>query len=471
MGFRTNAKDITTNYTQTLSEFTANLKYEDIPAEVRERAKYMAMQTIGAALGSKGLPMTDKAIAIGKSCGVGSPEATMWIDGSKTSMTSAVFTNSTLADILDWEDCSWAGHPSAGVIPVAWAAAEGCHKSGKDLIAAIVAAYEVYTRVAMVVQPPEDRDILKGWGLTSWQVFAGVAPAAKLMDLTPDQINQAYGFGVLCCPIQSNLHHITMSDAYHYEHGFRAKDGILAAMAAKAGVDNYMDAFDDTYSFDYHMTPTPERDWYTKELGERWLTMEVLMKHWPANMWLQTPIELVHNITTKNNIAPDDIEKIVLDPPTLGRMYYNPEGFSSLTQAQFSAPFMLATYLLNPVPGPAWFDESKLTDPELLALAGKVEGGPSEPHLLQVCFKEFQRGNFPMKTVTITTKDGKQYQESMDCHPGHPRNMMTPDEFCDRFRIQAAPTLSAEKIEKVIDALVHLEDCEDVADLGWIFSE
>ena len=39
MGFRTNAKDITTNYTQTLAEFTANLKYEDIPAEVRERAK------------------------------------------------------------------------------------------------------------------------------------------------------------------------------------------------------------------------------------------------------------------------------------------------------------------------------------------------------------------------------------------------------------------------------------------------
>lgn len=435
MGYRTNAKDITTNYTQTLAEFAANLKYEDIPAPVRERAKFMAMQTIGVSLGSKGLPIADKAISIGKTCGVGEPSATMWIDGSKVSMTSAVFTNSTLADTLDWEDCAWTGHPSAGVIPVSWAAAEATHKSGKELITAIVAAYEVYQRVAMVVQPPEDWNFSKGWGLTSWQVFAGVTPAAKLLGLTPDQINQAFGFGVLCCPVQSNLHHITMSDAYHFEHGFRAKDGILAALTAKAGIDNYMDCFDDTYSFDYHMTPTPQRDWYTKDLGTRWLTMEVLLKHWPANMWLQTPIELVHNLTTKNNIKPEDIEKIILDPATVGRMYFSPEGFNSLTQAQFSAPFMLAAYLLNPVPGPAWFDRSMLTDPKILELAAKVEAGPSAPHYLNTCFKGFQRGEFPKKTITIITKDGKQYSESMDCHPGHPRNMMSPAEFCDRFRI------------------------------------
>ena len=39
------------------------------------------------------------------------------------------------------------------------------------------------------------------------------------------------------------------------------------------------------------------------------------------------------------------------------------------------------------------------------------------------------------------------------------------------FRIEAAPTLDADKIEKTIEALSHLEDCEDVAELGWVFSE
>ena len=37
MAYRINADQITTHYTSTLAEFTANLKYEDIPPEVRER--------------------------------------------------------------------------------------------------------------------------------------------------------------------------------------------------------------------------------------------------------------------------------------------------------------------------------------------------------------------------------------------------------------------------------------------------
>ena len=470
MGYRVNASQITTNYTEILAEFTANLKYEDIPPEVLQRAKYIAMQTIGAALSANGLPIADKAISIGKACGAGEPSATLWIDGSKVSMTSAAFCNSTLADALDWEDCSWTGHPSAGVIPVAWAVAEGLHKSGKDLLVSIVAAYEVYQRIAMVVQPPASWDILQGWGLTSWQVFAGVVPSAKLMDLNSEQINQALGFGVLCCPVQSNLHHATMSDAYHFEHGFRAKDGILSAMTAKAGVANYTDCLDDPCSFDSHMTPEPRREWYTKELGSRWLILEALLKHWPANMWVQTPLELLDMIMTKHSIPLENIEEIILDPATTGRMYYSPDGYTSLTQAQFSAPFMLATYLLDPVPGPAWFDENKLKDPNILKYAAKVKAGTSEPHLIAACFKRFQQGEFPFKTLTVTTKDGQSYSESMDCPLGHPKNMMSPEQFCDRFRVQAAPTLGKDKLEKAVAALNDIENCEDIASLGWIFS-
>ena len=101
-GFRMNSSEIHTRYTQKLAEFTENLKYEEIPAEVTQRAKNMVMQTIGVSLGTKGLPLAEKAVTISKSCGVGEPQATLWMDGSKVSMTSAAFCNSTLADALDW---------------------------------------------------------------------------------------------------------------------------------------------------------------------------------------------------------------------------------------------------------------------------------------------------------------------------------------------------------------------------------
>ena len=49
-----------TTYTQTLSEYTENLKYEDIPADVVERAKMIMLQTVGAALAAKGTPIAEK---------------------------------------------------------------------------------------------------------------------------------------------------------------------------------------------------------------------------------------------------------------------------------------------------------------------------------------------------------------------------------------------------------------------------
>ena len=55
----------------------------------------------------------------------------------------------TMGDMLDWEDCSGTGHSSAGVIPTVVIAREVLKKSGKDLLTAVVAEYEVYQRVAL----------------------------------------------------------------------------------------------------------------------------------------------------------------------------------------------------------------------------------------------------------------------------------------------------------------------------------
>lgn len=468
MGFRVNQDEIKTSYTQTLSEFTANLTYDSIPPEVRERAKFIAMQTVGVGLAAKGTPIGERSVALGRFTGgvVSEGGATLWTTGEKSSVAGAAFCNSTLADALDWEDCSWTGHPSASIVPVAFAVAEAEHKSGKDYITAIVAAYEVYQRIAMAVQPPENWPNYKGWGLTSWQSFAGVLPAAKLYGLNAEQVNQALGFGATNCTVPGQLHHVTMSDAYHYEHGYRSMDGVVAAMNVKLGVSNYTDALDDPWSFENHMCVSPSPDWYTKDLGKRWLTMETLLKHWPANMWIQTPLELTEELLSTHDIRKEDIAEIIVDPPTFLRMYYSPEGYSSMMQGQFSIPFMLAALILDRTPGSNWCDEAKLHDPELLALAGKIHGGGSEMLYMPKCFKNFQQGRHPVITVTIKTNGGKEYSKTMEGHLGHPRMMMTPQQFKERFLIQAAPSLSPDALEKAADALASVEQCNDMAQIG-----
>lgn len=86
-------------------------------------------------------------------------------------------------------------------------------------------------------------------------------------------------------------------------------------------------------------------------------------------------------------------------------------------------------------------------------------------------FKMFrEEKGYPMKTVTVTLKDGTQYQEQMDCHPGHPKNMMTRAEFADRFRIQAAPVLQGERLENALEVLCSIENVEDIASLSGLLS-
>ena len=465
MGFRVNKVD--TNYTQVLSEYLEKITYDQIPDEVLERAKMIALQTIAVSLAAKESPIAENVLKLAKALNGGEGgKATSWISGTKLSPSNAVLVNGTIADVLDWEDCSWTGHPSASIIPTAWAIAQAEGKSGKDFLTAIVAGFEVYQRIAMAVQPPADWDVFKGWGLTSWQIYGATVPACKLLGLNSEQINQALGISAACTPITCVLANSTMSSLYHYEHGIRSKDGVAAAELAQIGIDKAMDCFDDQYSFGFHLTEEQRPEWYTKDLGKKYLTMETLMKHWPANMWLQTPLEITYNLITKYNITAEDVEEVILDPPTNGRMALSENGYDSMMLAQFSVPFALAAMICDPDPSANWYSEDNLVNPRVLELAKKVHGSDSKPHELMKSFDMFRHGTFPMKTVIIRTKDGKVYQESLDCPLGHPANMMDREQFVERFKIQVSHVMSPEKAQEWIDILCNIEKYDNIAEIA-----
>ena len=119
MGFNVHGP-LATDLTRQMCHFIKELKYEDIPPAVIERAKMMIMQTVGVSICSSELKLVKDAIEISKEMSPGSEgTATLWADGAKVSWEAAMFTAGTMGDTLDWEDCSVTGHPSCGVIPAA----------------------------------------------------------------------------------------------------------------------------------------------------------------------------------------------------------------------------------------------------------------------------------------------------------------------------------------------------------------
>jgi 2-methylcitrate dehydratase PrpD len=458
------------NYTRILAEYAAKLRYEDLPKEVIEQVKELTLHVLGVSLAGCQIRQGKDAIALAKDMGGNKKESTIVGDGSKVSCVQAAFANSTLADVLDWEDCIWTGHPSAGVIPAALAVGETVKASGKQYITAVVVGYEVYVRISMAVFPTHEYRLKPGFGPLSWQIFASAIPAAKLLKVDENKMAQAIGVAATLAPLVNSRIHTTRSDIYHYQYGLTCRDGVVSALMAQKGISNAIyDALDGDTGFWVSVSDNCQWDLMTKGLGEDYLMMETIFKRWPVNMWIQQHMDIVDAIMKEEKVRAGDVAEIIVSPSLTkmgGRMIYRSEGYLGITDAQFSIPYCLAALLLDPEPGPNWFTDEKLKDPKILELAAKVRAvGPelSPEDLIDMWRRE---GKFVEVRDEIITKDGRRLSKAIHFPKGHPRNPFAPDEHREHFRRSASFMLKPDKIEKAMEKILKLEEVADISEVA-----
>ncbi|MDR1192746.1 MAG: MmgE/PrpD family protein [Peptococcaceae bacterium] len=453
-------------YTQILADYLSGLSYEDIPPEAIERAKLVTLHTLGAAIAALRSKSAQDIIRIAKDFGQGARNATIIGEGSKVSAHNAALANGTNADLLDWEDCSWTGHPSAGAVPAGIGMAEAYHKSGKDYLTALVGAYDVYQRVAMAVQPSPQR-FLQGWGLHCWQIFSPTAVAAKLLGLRGEKMNQMFGAAVHMTPVAINLIHSSFSDFYHFTHGLTAQIALECALITEKGISTLTDALEADTGYWFGVSDQCDWEWFDKDLGRRFMIMELMLKNWPVNMWIQSPMDLIHMMKEKYGFQPDDITAIEVSPFIPNRSEPSPaQGYNSLVKAQFSIPFCIAMYLKGPKVGFDWLNEKYLTDADILAMAAKVRG-VGEESLISANFAAFQKGGYPTYGMRIVTRDGGEYNETLAYPKGHPRNPYNRAECAASFHLQTEAVMSREKRDALVDFVFEkLEKTADMADIG-----
>ena len=418
----------------------------------------MTMQTIGVSLCSAELKQIKDAIEIAKEMSAGDKPgvATLWADGKKVSWEAAAFLAGTMGDCLDWEDCSTTGHPSAGIIPTAVVAGEVLKKSGKEVLLSIVVGYEIYQRIANAGKI----------GINSYNTFGNLAVLMKLMDLDELTMNKIFGIATACaCPC--GLHGAAMSDSLNYLYGYKTETAVTMLKNALEGIEGMEDAFDDPKAYWVHTAEANPEKWLSFELGETWLMMsELLVKHWPANVFVQTYAELAARLVTKYKYNPDDVEEIIIRPSVRFRHWYSDWGYKSLTQAQFSIPYGTACAMYHPEPGAVWYKEETMQDPKIVALMNKVKADGFVKTKGVKFIRDLLTGTHPEKFMTVRLKDGTEYTESTFTHPGHPNYMLTRDEFKDRFRVETKYVLTPEKTEAIIDCICSLDKCEDASALA-----
>lgn len=460
-----------TSYTKNLSSYITNLKYEDLTPAVLEKAKMLTLQVVGVALAGRSLPTAVSARSAARYT-VGTQAelmSTMWGEKGKLPMHGAIMANATASDTLDWEDCSYSGHPSAHLITVSMAMAEAMHRSGKDYLTAVIGGYELYQRIAAYVQPATGYNSRKyGGGLGSWQIFASAVPAGKLLGCNEEQFNLLLGATGCSTPVINAILALQGSDFYHLQYAITGLNGVMVAgMAKRNELDNIYDIMDGESGYPMMMRGFANEEWINRNLGTEYLFEQLLLKHWPANMWIQTPLDCLDILRTEHGFKAEEIEEIFVSPTYDRRIKFSWDGYSSCRDGQFSIPYCLAAYMTKGEPGDNWYETDCLCDPELLEVASRVKSDPDKEQDLLAAFTLFKQGSFPVTTVKVTLKDGRQFEVTRQFPTGHPRQPFGWEDVEHIFHLGAAAAgLAEEKVEKFIRLAHNIENIEDMAEMA-----
>ena len=308
-----------TAITRQLAEFAAQVRFEKLPLQVQERAKWLLTDVVGIALRARHeaestpsllAAVTGLGLAQGKSSAIG--------DHSTYSPAGAALINGTLAHSLDFDDTHAPGsiHSSAPIVPAAFAAAEMAGAGGRDLIAAIVAGYEVQIRLSLALVPKDHYD--RGFHPTATcGVFGAAAAAGRVFGLSADDIASA--FGIALSQAAGSMQYL-VDGAYtkRFQVGYAAMSGLVAATLAREGFRGAVDAIAGKAGFLRAYSPNPVYENAVAGLGQHYETMGIAVKPYPACRYSHAAIDGLTDLRARDGIDPKQIDVVEVGLPRTG---------------------------------------------------------------------------------------------------------------------------------------------------------
>ncbi len=449
-----------TEVTRHLSEFAADVRYNDLPQPVRERPKLLLLDLVGIALRARNdAESTPSLIRAAEKLGLAGGALSVVGDAQGYTPPGAALVNGTLAHSLDFDDTHAAGsiHPSAPIVPAALAAAEMVGADGQELIAAVVAAYEIQIRLSLALNPTDHYN--RGYHPTATcGVFGAAAAGGRLFGLDANEIANA--FGIALSQAAGSMQFLKDGAWTKRSHvGQAAMNGLIAATLAREGFKGAVDAFEGKAGFLNSYAPKANVEQAVSGLGERWETLAIAVKPYPSCRYSHAPLDALLALRAANDIAPDEIESVTVGVSRTGwsiigdpqEAKHNP---SSVVNGQFSMPFCAAVALREG--GMVWDDYAKhLNNADTLDLCKRV----------RTVIDDKAEAEFPANmsgAVEITTARGS--FEAFVVEPlGEPGNFVTADQLRAKFDGLIAPYLPAGRVDELAQALLAIDRASDIA--------
>ncbi|HEX2229664.1 MAG TPA: MmgE/PrpD family protein [Candidatus Binatia bacterium] len=451
--------------TRTLAEYIAGLSYRDIPPEVISHIKFSFIDSLGCALFGSTLPWGKIITSFTKELGKGKG-AIIWGDGAEVPSTSAPLANGTLIHSFEMDDLHRVGviHPGSEAIPAADALVRYAGgASGKRLLTAVVAGYEVGCRVGMTGGAAQLR---RGFHPSATSgTFAAGAAAAKILRMNPQKTVHALGIAGTQAAGLMAAQHSSMVKRMHA--GRSAQAGVYGALLAAKGFTGIEDVLEAPYGgFCSTFVDTPNLSHLTDCLGERFEILNVGFKPYPCCGSNHTSIDALKKILQEHpEVAAQNVEKIRIRTSRATKLHvgwpYEPK---SITTAQMNLPFCVAVLLHDRDFFVDQITERSIRRPDVLSTTRKIE--VMEDPQFDLLGDEGRHG----VELELQLRDGQSYREKILHAKGSDKHPMTRGEVLEKFHLLASRVLSRSRLEKLEDTLLNLEKLDDAREIGGLLT-
>lgn len=438
--------------TEALANYIVSLSYDDLTAAAIHETKKRLIDSFGCAIGGyHGEPaLIARRLATASS---GVPPARVLGSGQLTSMEMAAFANSVMVRYLDYNDTyisAGGGHPS-DMLSAILAVADAHHASGKEVLVATVAAYEVFGALADVV-PIRDQ----GWDHGLFVVLGSAAGAGKLLRLATGQMGDALALAVSANVPTRQTRSGELSMWKGCATAASARAGVFAALLANEGMTGPTEAFEGRHGAWQQVTGP----FQMRPLGGGGTPFAVErshLKYFPTEYHSQAPLWMA--LSLRRKVRVEEIAAINV------QTYYNayseigsePEKWDPQTRetADHSLPYLLASALRDGNITVATFDDERIRDRSLRPLMSRIKVSENP---------EFTR-RFPAdmtSEIEVVTRSGERHVERASHPKGHVRNPMTDADVESKFMEMCEDAMGRDRCREILEAVWSLEDVQDI---------
>ncbi len=433
------------------AEFVVGTRFEDLKQEVVLQAKKLFMDLIGVSLAGYKLMefprgMVDYMAGLG-----GTPEATIIGTKRKFPAINAAFANAACAHGLDMDDGHRfaALHPGTVIIPAAIAAAELSEATTKELIAGVVAGYEVMIRIGMAINPSS---LNRGFHSTGTiGVFGASAAAANIMGLNREETVAAFGLaGLQSSGLLQVNHEVEGAKVKPINPARAAMSGILSCILARKGYRGPLNIFEGEDGFLKAMADEVHSDLLTRDLDRKFEICNVYLKLYAACRHAHASMDAALEAFRGGHIDVTEIQEISIETYPVALRLAGITNATTPSAGRFSIPFSVALSLITGDAGADRYSEENVRDQTIQALAGKV--------VLSVGSK-WER-LYPEKrgaTATITDKNNHVWSHEVELAKGEPENPASWEEIYKKFYTNATLLIADKDANRLGDIVMKLE--------------